>query len=393
MRRAIYIIFVFLLGCQSEQDQSLTYKVIKTSFAIEIPAKGYLVAANATVINVPRISNGANNISWLAAEYSMVNKGDVIARLDDEAIRTETRSKRHELAMTEQDVIEKQGALNQELGTISGDIIMVNQEKYFAERYSVDDERIFSKLDIINAMQNLTYLNSKQNYLHWKNNSFNDSSSGEMGLLDLKKSQFQNEIDQLDNNLDNLEVKAPHSGLLLYQANWRGEKPKVGQLAWSNQTIARLPDTSNMKAKLFVVEHEAIDLGVGQSVSLSLLAAADQSFTGTVESVAPFPKSIKRKDPQQYFEVLVSLDSQNSAQFAPGAKLQATISVTLPQQKLTVPSQAVFSQGNTSYVYLYNNSRYEFTPVTLGRYNLSHVEITSGLTVGQQISLIDQAKI
>ena len=348
MRRAIYIIFVFLLGCQSEQDQSLTYKVIKTSFAIEIPAKGYLVAANATVINVPRISNGANNISWLAAEYSMVNKGDVIARLDDEAIRTETRSKRHELAMTEQDVIEKQGALNQELGTISGDIIMVNQEKYFAERYSVDDERIFSKLDIINAMQNLTYLNSKQNYLHWKNNSFNDSSSGEMGLLDLKKSQFQNEIDQLDNNLDNLEVKAPHSGLLLYHANWRGEKPKVGQLAWSNQTIARLPDTSNMKAKLFVAEHEAIDLGVGQSVSLSLLAAADQPFTGTVESVAPFPKSIKRKDPQQYFEVLVSLDSQNSAQFAPAAKLQATISVTLPQQKLTVPSQAVFSQGNTS---------------------------------------------
>jgi multidrug efflux pump subunit AcrA (membrane-fusion protein) len=390
--RILILVSIFLLtSCQNEPDSSLVYRVTKESFSVDIPAKGHLFAAQATIISVPQTDSGVNNISWLAPEFSAVAKGDVIARFDDEAIRTKSRSERHLLAMTQQDFIEKKGALSQELNNINNDISIVGQEKIFAERYSIDDERIFSKLDIINAMQNTSYLNSKQDYLLWKNESFNESSSGEINLLEMKRNQSQNKINRLDSNLNHLEIKAPHDGLLVFEANWRGEKPKVGQLAWSGQTLARLPNTDNMKAKLFVAEQEAIALGVGQPVSLELLAYADQPVTGSVESIAPFPKSIRSKDPQQYFEIIVHLDVQNTQLFAPGLKLQASISVAAPQEKIIIPAQSLFTEDNKFYVYLYKNKRYEIAEVSLGKRNLSHVEITSGLSIGQKISLIDQA--
>jgi multidrug efflux pump subunit AcrA (membrane-fusion protein) len=147
--KILILVSIFLLtSCQNEPDSSLVYRVTKESFSVDIPAKGHLFAAQATIISVPQTDSGVNNISWLAPEFSAVAKGDVIARFDDEAIRTKSRSERHLLAMTQQDFIEKKGALSQELNNINNDISIVGQEKIFAERYSIDDERIFSKLDI-----------------------------------------------------------------------------------------------------------------------------------------------------------------------------------------------------------------------------------------------------
>ncbi|HAZ79290.1 MAG TPA: hypothetical protein DCX08_05095, partial [Porticoccaceae bacterium] len=69
----------------------------------------------------------------------------------------------------------------------------------------------------------------------------------------------------------------------------------------------------------------------------------------------------------------------------------ASISVAAPQEKIIIPAQSLFTEDNKFYVYLYKNKRYEIAEVSLGKRNLSHVEITSGLSIGQKISLIDQA--
>jgi len=239
-------------------------------------------------------------------------------------------------------------------------------------------------------LQNTAYLGSKQEYLHWKNDSFSDSSAGDMGLLEMKLKQKQDKLTQLAASLNQLEIKAPHDGLLAYKANWRGEKPRAGQSVWPGQKIAELPNIKEMKAKLFVIESEAIELAEGKEVNLYLFAHVDKPFIGKIASVAPFPKSIKRGNPQKYFEVEVTLEQQNTKLFVPGRKLQAQILIEKAQDKLVVPLQSVFTKENSSYVYLFENNEFKMTQVTLGQANLSHVEIVSGLKAGQQISLTDQ---
>ncbi|NQZ20916.1 MAG: efflux RND transporter periplasmic adaptor subunit [Colwellia sp.] len=379
-----------MIACSDPESTPLLFEVKEQSFVVNVPAKGELFAAKATVINAPMSRQGPQNISWLAPEFTHVKKGDVIARFDGEAMEIQSADRLNELSITEQEIIEKTGMLNQELDAINKDIAMVGQEKSFAENFSINDIRIRSKLEILDSMQNTEYLGSKEEYLYWKNDSFSASSAGDMGLLEMKQTQSKSKIKQLSDGLSKLEVKAPHDGLLAYKANWRGEKPRAGQSLWPGQKIAELPDISNMKVKLFVLESEAINLAVDKPVTFYLNAYADKKFQGTVETVATFPASIKRGDPQKYFEVIVILSKQNTKLFVPGRKLQANIEIQATSRKIIVPLQSVFVDAKQSFVYLYENGHYKPTPVTLGQVSLSHVEILSGLHEGQKIALTDK---
>jgi multidrug efflux pump subunit AcrA (membrane-fusion protein) len=386
----VSLLSLVIIGCSEQEDAPLLFEVKSQDFFVNVPAEGELFAAKATVISAPQGRRGAQNISWLAPEFSRVKKGDVIARFDGEAMEIQSKDRLNELSITEQEIIEKTGMLNKELSSINKDIGMVGQEKDFAENFSIDDVRIRSKLEILDSLQNTQYLGSKEEYLYWKNDSFSASSSGDMGLLEMKQAQSKSKLKQLSDGLSKLEVKAPHDGLLSYKANWRGEKPRAGQSLWPGQKIAELPDISEMKVKLFVLESEALDLEADKPVTFYLNAYTDKKFQGKVETVAPFPASIKRGDPQKYFEVIVSLTEQNKELFVPGRKLQASIEIAAVSEKIIVPLQSVFVEKNQPFVYLYENGSYKSTPVTLGQASLSHVEVLSGLKNGQKISLTNK---
>ncbi|MGB1197833.1 MAG: efflux RND transporter periplasmic adaptor subunit [Thalassotalea sp.] len=383
---------LFLLGCADPQPTPLLYQVKQQEFDVSIPAKGELFAAQATVISAPMSRNGVQVVSWLAPEYSHVKKGDVIVRFDGESMQIQSKNKRNELAKTQQDMLNKSGELKKDLSGINKDITMVDQERIFAEQFSIEDERIRSKLEIIESLQNAEYLGTKQNYLNWKNDSFSESAKGDMGLLKMKQQLHQAKLDQLSASLSQLEIKAPHDGLLAYKINWRGEKARTGQTMWPGQKIAELPDISVMKAKLRVIENEAIDLAKDKPVNFRLNANAEQVFTGKIESIAPFPKTIRRGDPQKYFEVVVILDQQHPEQFVPGQKIEASIEIMAKQAKMIVPKQSVFSDQNESFVYLYQGGDFVKTKVEVGQASLSHIEIKLGLTLGQQVSLTSQEK-
>ncbi len=379
-----------LVSCSDEAPKPLLYTVEANELTVNIPAKGELFAAKATNISAPVTRRGMQNIAWLAPEFIHVKKGDIIARLDGEAMMIQAQEKTNELAITREEITEKNSSLEQQISAIKKDIGMIDQEKDFADKFSIDDIRIQSKLEILDQMQNAAYLGSKQEYLYWKNDSFSASSQGELGLLKMREEQHQSKIDQFNQSLALLEIKAPHDGLLTYKANWRGEKPRPGKAVWPGEKIAQLPDVSNMKAKLFVLENEAIDLAEGQTVSFFLNLDANKVYSGKVENVAPFPKSVKRGNPQKYFEVIVILDQQQPDLFMPGRKLDAKITVASIEDKVLVPLQSVFTKDQQTIVYIYENGDFIETPVTLGQSSLSHVEITDGLSSGQKISLTNK---
>lgn len=383
------LIFLFgLMSCSDTTVEPLLYQVKKEVFNIEVPAKGELFSAKATVISAPISNTGRQNIAWLAPEFSSVKKGDLIAKFDGEAMSIKSKEKHNELAITKQNIVEKNGDLSKKLGIIDKDIGLVAQEKIFAESYSIDDVNIRSKLEILESLQNTAYLGAKQEYLSWKSGSFNKSSAGDMALLTMQQQQHLDKIEQLSQGLAQLEVRAPHDGLLTYKANWRGEKPRAGQSLWSGQKIGELPDISVMKAKLYVHESEAIGLKTGQKVDLNLLAYSDNIFNGIVEEVAAFPRTIKRGDPQKFYEVIVTLNSQDQALFLPSRKVEANIVIEKNNEKLLIPLQSVFTQNNQPYVYLFDKGQYKQQVVDLGKSSLSHVEILKGLDEGQKISLV-----
>ncbi|KKM64452.1 hypothetical protein LCGC14_1501230, partial [marine sediment metagenome] len=63
--------------------------------------------------------------------------------------------------------------------------------------------------------------------------------------------------------------------------------------------------------------------------------------------------------------------------------------VTPQSERLVVPKQSVFTEQNAHYVYAEKAGEFIKTAVTLGKHNLSHVEILDGLASNDVVSLID----
>jgi multidrug efflux pump subunit AcrA (membrane-fusion protein) len=327
-----------------------------------------------------------------------VKAGQVIAKFDGETMRIQSAERRNEIASTQQDVEKKNAQLSQQQEEMNEDIGLISKEKIFAEKFSLDDIRVLSKLEILDSLQNSEYLISKEQYLNWTNDKFANKAEGERALITMKLAQVEAKLQQLTDNLVQLEIKAPHDGLLVYSENWRGEKPRVGEVKWPGMQIAKLPNINEMQLKLHVAESEAINLLTEQKVKFHLNAIADEVFTGKVVRVAPFAQTITKGNPLKFFEVIVSLDNQKKI-FSPGKKVLAYIEVQAPSKKLVVPLQSVFSENNQSHVYLYApdkrkddelNDDFQQVAVTLGTNSLSHIEITSGLSAGQEIALFYQ---
>lgn len=388
---AIVISALLLTACSepAEVDAQLTYTVQKAPFKNYVAAKGELIAATETVISTPASSRGPQTLAWLMPEYSQVKKGEVVARFDGRVMSKQKRESEFSNDKVSQDLSGKNTEIDTRRQHLGYDMEIVEEEKKFAETFSIDDVRIISKLDILEQAQKVDYLNAKTDYFNWQSEQFNSSAQGELDLLNMQSQQHQSKIDMLNGNLSSLEVVAPHDGLLTHSVDWRGEKPRAGQTLWPGQKIAGLPDISVMQIKLFVKEREAINLQQDQTLEFSLISDPSKTFTGKVTKLAPFPKSIKRQDPQKYYELTASIDEQG-AHLRPGLKVIANIIANQAAEKLVVPKFSVFADEEGAYVQLKTASGYSKTPVSLGQSNLSHVEITQGLSEGDVIALVDK---
>lgn len=377
-----------LIACsEAPQSSVMTVDVKQTSLNIEVPAKGEVIAAKSTVMSVPPGSRGPQTVAWLLPENTLVKKGDVVARFDGETFATQRDSTQLDLSTANLETAQKSQKITSEKADINSDTVVVDKEIIFSDQFNIDDLTVYSKNEIIEALDNRLYLSAQKDFLSWKLDNFSYSSSSEMELMELKAQQFQTKLDQYELALTKLEVSAPHDGLLVYEKNWRGEKPRVGKSLWPGSKLAKLPDLSQLQAKLFVLESEAGSVTVGDKAEIRLDSAPQTVFKGIVSKKDNMAKTIKSGNPVKYFEVIVDIENPDLALVKPGNKLSANLYGASKTQVLTVPLQSVFSDDDGSFVYVKNGSYMEKRAVVLGMKNFAEVQIEKGLNLGEQVAL------
>ncbi len=375
-----------LIGCGSDVESQIpTYQVTNKPFDIRINATGEIEAAESQKVIAP--GRRPKMLSWLAEENTYVEAGDVIARFDSERILRDKNEEEFAVLKLQQDVVSSAASQNQEKQFVQSEQAFVEEEFSFVDRFAIDDLRIYSKLDIIDTLQNRDFLEAKDTFLDWKEDSILEQHDSAMSVLNIKKQGHQNKLNQYVSALNQLEVRAPYSGLLVYVKDRRGEKPAIGNTVFPGRALAEIPNLENLQAKLYVLANDAIELNNDQTVELTLDAFPDKTFTGTVTSVSAFPREIKRGNPIKYYELSASINEQNKDILKPGRKLTATIQVTQPKDTLAVPLQSIIYEQEQSYVYIQRGDDFVKHPITTGRKNLYFIEVTSGLNTGDNIAL------
>lgn len=196
-------------------------------------------------------------------------------------------------------------------------------------------------------------------------------------------------------------INAPADGLVVYGTSlernrwgFGGEGPlQIGREVYPNMLLMALPDTSEMVASVKVPESIAGRIKPGLQASVKVDAAGGRSFGGTVLSVGVLAESGGWRDPNlREYTVKISLDDiPSDTKLKPSMLCEAKIFIGRVDETVTVPVQAVFSDGAVRFAYLRSGQRYERRPVKMGRRSETVAEISAGIAEGDVILLREPA--
>ncbi|WP_420833493.1 efflux RND transporter periplasmic adaptor subunit [Shewanella pneumatophori] len=370
----------------------LTIDVNRSDFKVDIPAAGELEASNSTTVNVPMGLRGPQSLAWIMDNFSTVKAGDVVARMDGtrESFRLEMEELDYDrLGLDSQIQSQKDRTIDK---TLTTDTKLTAQEQELAERFFSEDERVYTKIDIIDQMRNQDYLEAKMDFYGWGLSQHGSQAEAEQELIKLKQQGHKAKINRFSSNLKQMEIVAPHDGLFVAQPGWNGALPVPGDMMWSGMAIGLLPDTSKMQAKLYVLESEALGLAIGKPVTLYLDAYPELALSGTLTQLDALAKAKEQDSPVNYFEITVSLDKTMVEIMQPGRQINAMVHALDLEDVITVPNQALFQKSGEYWVYLKTSAGFKKQSVTLGNRSLNRTVITAGLKQGDTIALTTPPK-
>jgi hypothetical protein len=171
-----------------------------------------------------------------------------------------------------------------------------------------------------------------------------------------------------------------------------GEGPlQIGRQVFPNELLIVLPDTSEMVASVQVHESLAGDVKPGMAAMIKVDAVGGKSFQGTVDSIGVLAESGGWRDPdRREYTVKIKIDAGDEiVALKPSMRCEARLTLGRVEDAIAIPVQGVFSDGPVRYTYTKSGSRYERTPIRIGKRSDTYAEVLAGVNPGSTVLLRD----
>ncbi len=384
----IFCVAMALTACQSEE------KIVTPSIVIEdapvhfsIRAEGELEAVKSTALTAPAASRRPQTLAWIMPQFSQVKKGDVVARFDGTSFQLEADESAYEIQKLMYSMMAKDREIDNSKFSFGAESQVIDYEHDLAKQFNIDDPLLYTKIEMIDAADNEQFLEAKADHIDKVETNYEQKSAAEIEVLTSSKKVQQSKLAMNQASLSALEVVAPHDGLFVLEPSWDGSLPEPGKAIFPGGKLGSLPDLSEMQAKIYVPEVEAIGIKEDLKVAFKLHAQPDMNMTGTVISVSQTAQPKERDNPVKYFTVLVRIDKQNKDVLKPGQRLSASISVIKEAKGLVVPIQTIFRLEGAVWVYLKSGNEFKRQPIETGFCSATLCTVTKGLNSGEVIAL------
>lgn len=219
--------------------------------------------------------------------------------------------------------------------------------------------------------------------------------------------QAQANLTKALDDLSKTTLYAPISGRVVELNAEEGEVVVSGMMNNPATKIATVADLSELLAELDVDENEVVRVSPGQPVSVTVDAIPDRSYRGRVLEVGSSGSTRPGQGDVTFFEVDVLIEDADE-RLRPGMSVRADIEVASREAALVVPVQAVVEReperdgeedeeedgeeestvaggGEVEVVYVVAEGEARRREVETGLSTVTHVEIVSGLTEGEEV--------
>ena len=256
----------------------------------------------------------------------------------------------------------------QVIGYISSDTVENNLESAKDQLESAE----LSRDDAYNQLESLVI----------QNDEYKLDSTIQTAQLELDNARIQ--LEQAQEKLDDYEITAPIEGTIITKNKKAGDK--LENNSDSTEPMAVIYDMSTLKVQLSVDESDIKDIAVGQEVSITADAVADNQFTGTVTKVG-----VNGTAENGVTTYPVDIVIEDYGDLLPGMNVDCVINVKSAENVLAIPSEAL-QRGNIVYVQGDKTDENDKAPegfhsvdVETGTADAQYIEITSGLNEGDTV--------
>ena len=387
--RAWLLAAVLLAGCGEAPAPPVTETVAAGPLLLEARGDGVLRSSKPTPLRVPGNGWSSRRLEWMLPEGSRVRKGALVARFSSEDSKQDLAQALVDLQRNALARAAKDEELASAQGRVGVDMAEVTTGLAIARRYAGADLSTLARNEVLDAIEDVHYLEARQDTLLWQRAQASVRGGAELALLDAQRATFDLDAKARREDLDALELRAPNDGVLMLSANWSGVKPAIGASLFAGSEFGSLPDAAAMEIELSLPQLESQGVRVGQAVEMFPLGRPADTIASKLSWVASAPKSRSRNDPVKYLSMRAPVPPQAAARLGlvPGQQMRARVIQLDAAKAISVPNVALRSHKGALKVRVRDGNDFAWRTVKLGVRGVARTQVLSGLSPGDQVLL------
>jgi len=362
-------------------------EVRRDDLVLGVETTGTLAAVDSAYVRPPEIPEMWNQkVAYLAPEGAEVRAGTPVLKLDDSELQKKLVEKLGEASTAQQELEKKEASLAQARGEDELHLAEAEAKQRKSALKAQVPPELAASHELAEARADLDLAEREIAYVKEKMRLAAQRGVAERAELTAKRDRALGRVAEIRRQIEQMTVRAPRAGTVVYVGDRRGEKKKVGDSVWEGEQVIEIPVLSRMRADAFVDEADAGRIAVGQAVHLRLDAHPEILFTGRVVSIHTAVEQKSDAERQKVVGLSVALDRTDPLRMRPGMRFQGMVETGRASRLLLVPSEAVLATASGPLVYRKTLLGIEAVKPRLGRRNGQAVEVLSGLAPGDRVA-------
>ncbi len=384
-----------LIACETGDsvDDTPTAEVTRGPLRFEGTYYGELVAAKRVDLHVPSLVDTYQlTVDSVLPDGAEVKQGDVVLTFVRESIELDLRDdlERLEIARAERMKVAQQ--LDKERIDLA---LQVQREELALERAQlqvVEGVNLISKLELEKAQLDVDKARLELELAQKALRTFEQKRAAALKVEDIKVEAAERKVNNKQQGLEQVELRAPVDGVLYApytRINWQRTKVAPGVVARGGDKVLEIPDLSRYHAHLHLRQRDAALISEGDEATIAPLILPDQPISGKVIKKDAFATTRNERlgtetSAGNLKEVLITVELDEAPpQLRPGNSARVVLRSTLAEEATLLPIGAATRRDDNTWAVRMSDGTER--PVTLGRTNLSHVEVLDGLKPGERV--------
>jgi HlyD family secretion protein len=305
-----------------------------------------------------------------------VKKGDLILKLENQRLMLDFVNRETEMYDLINNLENTRLSLRQNKFTLKRTLseleFQIQQAKIDHDRNAkLYEDKVISQQEYQRTKISYERL-SQQSTIEIENQKFQEENSiTQIRQLEGTLERTRTNLSMMRQNLENLAVKAPVSGLL------SRVDVEIGASITAGQNIGQIDDLNGFKMRVEVDEHYISRIFPGLEGSFEFNGKTHQLVVNKV-----YPEVTNGR-----FQVDMTFPSSIPEGIRRGQSVPVRLQLGKPAQAILLPTGGFFSDTGGNWVYVLNESgnKAEKRSISLGRKNPQYFEVLTGLSEGERV--------